>query len=235
MKELTRRLNKLLADTSYSKVEKVFCISMQRTGTTSVGNFFRDFGFRCAGWPADARNNWSSLWHEGNYERIFSSKDFRAANAFEDSPWWLPDFYKVLFHRFPNSKFVLFRRDPDKWFQSMIKHSDGNIIGSTRIHCRIYRREMEYYRLLGDSNFNGDLENRIIGEKTMKLIGHEDHYKEIYQLHNIEVQDFFQRHNPESLHVGRLEDPDKWLKLGGFLDVDVPKDYDSRENISRNR
>ena len=25
--------------------ERIFCISMQRTGTTSVGKFFRDFGF----------------------------------------------------------------------------------------------------------------------------------------------------------------------------------------------
>ena len=35
------------------EADRVFCISMQRTGTTSVGRFFRDFGFRWAGWPAD--------------------------------------------------------------------------------------------------------------------------------------------------------------------------------------
>lgn len=33
----------------------VFCISMQRTGTTSVGKFFQDFGFNWAGWPMDKK------------------------------------------------------------------------------------------------------------------------------------------------------------------------------------
>jgi hypothetical protein len=121
---------------------------MQRTGTTSVGKFFRDFGFRWAGWPADEKNDWSGAWYEGDYNRIFSSRDFRAANAFEDSPWFIPDFYKVLFQRFPNAKFILFTRDPDAWFESMVKHSGGNIIGRSKIHCKVYRREQEYFDLL---------------------------------------------------------------------------------------
>lgn len=91
---------------------------------------------------------------------------------------------------------------------------------------------MEYFRLLHSGVLDETLESQIHSEKTMKLIGHDDHYKEIYQLHNIEVQDFFRRHNSESLHVGKLEDPDKWVKLGRFLDIEVPKGYDSRENVS---
>src|SRR5690349_11662948 len=79
--------------------DRVFCLSMQRTGTTSTGRFFRDVGYAWAGWPADERNQWSQAWYRGDFEAIFSSPEFRAANAFEDSPWFLPDFYKVLFHR----------------------------------------------------------------------------------------------------------------------------------------
>ena len=85
---------------------------MQRTGTTSVGKFFRDTGFRCAGWPADMKNGWSDAWYDGDFEKIFSSLDFRAANAFEDSPWFMPGFYKILFHRFPDSRFILFHQRP---------------------------------------------------------------------------------------------------------------------------
>ena len=36
------------------------------------------------GWPADEKNNWSTNWYEGAYEDIFSSVDFRSANAFEE-------------------------------------------------------------------------------------------------------------------------------------------------------
>jgi hypothetical protein len=214
------------------KAERIFCLSMQRTGTTSVGRFFRDFGFRWAGWPADQQNNWSGSWYEGDFEKIFSSPRFRSANAFEDSPWFLPDFYKVLFSRFTNSKFILFTRDPDEWFQSMLNHSKGYVIGRTRIHCKVYRRELEYFDLLHSNAIDGEEESQPSSVKTMKIIGHAKHYKDIYRLHNIEVQDFFHRRSPNSLHIGRLEDPDKWKKLGKFLGVEVPENYESHENAS---
>jgi hypothetical protein len=66
----------------------------------------------------------------------------------------------------------------------------------------------------------------------MKLVGHAEHYKNVYRLHNIEVQDFFRRRSPASLHVGSLEDPNKWQKLGKFLGVEVPEAYESHENAS---
>jgi hypothetical protein len=97
-------------------MKRVFCLFMQRTGTTLVGRFFRDFGFRWVGWPADKTNEWSGSWYEVDRERIFSSTDFKTANAFEDSPWFLPDFYKILFRQFSKAKFILFTRDPDVGF-----------------------------------------------------------------------------------------------------------------------
>ena len=212
---------------------KVFCISMQRTGTTSVGKFFIDFGFKRAAWPADDKNDWSTSWYEGDYEKIFCSIDFRKTNAYEDSPWWLPGFFKILFHRFPNSKFVLFTRDPDEWFQSMLKHSHGNIIGRSRIHCKICGRELEYFNLMDSDALDEGIENELFSEKTLKFENYSEHYKKIYRVHNLDVQDFFRRHAPKSLHVGKLEDPDKWQKLGEFLGIDVPIGYRSHQNASR--
>lgn len=232
MKNLIKRSLPLLKSTLHSKADKVFCISMQRTGTTSVGRFFRDFGFRWAGWPADEKNDWSGSWFEGDYEAIFTSLAFRNANAFEDSPWFLPGFYKILFNRFPKAKFILLTRDPDAWFQSMVGHSGGDVIGRSKIHCKVYRRELEYFELLHSGKIDENTENRIHSEKTMKLVGHAAHYKNVYRLHNIEVQDFFRRRSPASLHVGSLEDPKKWQKLGKFLGVEVPEAYESHENAS---
>jgi hypothetical protein len=214
------------------KAERFFCISMQRTGTTSVGKFFRDFGLSWAGWPADKKNDWSTNWYDGAYENIFTSADFRSANAFEDSPWFAPDFYKVLYNRFQNSRFILFTRDPDAWFQSMLNHSGGDVIGITRIHCKIYRRELEYFDLLNSGVLDENIENQISSPKKMKIVGQSDHYKKIYQLHNTEVQDFFQRHAPNLLHVGQLEDPYKWKKLGEFLGIEIPDNYLNHENAS---
>lgn len=213
---------------------RIFCISMQRTGTTSVGRFFRDFGYDWAGWPADQRNEWSSSWYDGDFEHIFSSEDFRSANAFEDSPWFFPEFYKILFHRFPNSKFILFTRDANTWFDSMVKHSNGDIIGKANFHTKIYRRELEYYELLSKGKINPITENQVFSKKKMKLTHLREHYKSIYYLHTIEVKDFFQRHSPASLFVGSLDDSKKWVKLGDFLGFKVPDNYISFENRSIN-
>lgn len=232
MKYLVKRSISLLKSIADRRTERVFCVSMQRTGTTSVGKFFRDFGFRWAGWTTDERNDWSGAWYEGDYEKIFSSIDFKTASAFEDSPWFMPGFYRVLFNRFPGAKFILLTRDPDDWFQSMVRHSGGNVVGRSRIHCKIYRREQEYFDLVRSGAIDELSENQIHSEKVMKLTGQAEHYKAVYRLHSIEVQDFFGRHAPESLHVGELEDPDKWQKLGKFLGIEVPADYQSHEKSS---
>jgi hypothetical protein len=206
---------------------------MQRSGTTSVGRFFRDFGFRVAGWPADARNKWSEAWVDGKHERIFSSSDFRASNAFEDSPWFFPGLYQELHSRFPDARFVLFTRDEDAWFRSMLSHSGGNVIGNTRVHCRIYDREQEYADLVQSEGFSPEREHGLFSEKTLKLEGLDDHYKKIYLSHNRAAADFFSKFAPEALFVGKLEDRDKWKKLGEFLNLDVPDDYNVHENRSR--
>lgn len=214
---------------------KVFCISVQRTGTTSVGKFFRDFGYRWAGWPADEKEGRSLAWYAGDYEAIFSSPVFQEANAFEDSPWWLPDFYKVLFHRFPGSKFVLFMRDPDAWFDSMVSHSSGYVIGDNRSHCKVYRREIEFYELLDAGRISDKEYPDIERDAMMTLAGHAGHYKALYRLHEREVVDFFGRYSPGSLFCAQLEDGDKWQRLGAFLGVTVPEDYDARLNVSSRR
>lgn len=225
------RLSKL-ASLQGRKRQRVFCLSMQRTGTTSVGKFFRDFGFEWAGWPADKKNDWSESCFTGDYEAIFSSSDFIRANAFEDSPWFYPEFYKILYHRFPSSKFILFIRDPDAWYRSMINHSGGEIIGRPMMHCKVYRRELEYIGLFDQKKLSDEAQMNQEIKKRIKLSGNAEHYKNIYHLYNYEVQEFFKKASPGSLFVCSLEDPEKWIKLGAFLGIQVTDGYMCHENRS---
>ena len=211
--------------------KKIFCISMQRTGTTSVGGFFKHYNYYTMGWPQCVKNDWHRLWYNGNYEKIFSSWDFKTGQVFEDSPWWHPEFYKVLFHRFPKSKFILLTRDPDKWFASMVSHSSGNVLGGPIRHCKIYRREWDFYSLFDTDSISSKSGESV--NKEMNLAEKEQHYKEIYTLHNKEVIDFFNEFSPNSLFTCRIEDKQKWVKLGNFVGIDVHSDFEVHLNKSK--
>ncbi len=205
---------------------------MQRTGTTSVGQFFRDFNYKVAGWELDKKNQWSYLWNIGDFESIFKSSDFKNNQVFEDSPWWYPEFYKVLYHRFPNSKFILFTRDSENWFKSMKFHSKGKTLGNTKKHCKIYRREADFYNLPSDyiKNYN---ESKV--DNLLSLEGYEKHYRDLYEIRNKEVIDFFKKHDPNALFVDRLENDDKWKKLASFCGIEISKDYKVHMNKSNNK
>lgn len=211
--------------------ERIFCISFQKTGTTSVGKFFVDFGYPVAPYSVSWKNRWTNSWFTGDYERIFSSLDFKSRVVFEDDPWWCGDFYKVLFHRFPRSRFVHFVRDSDKWFDSLKHHGKGKTLGNTYRHSRIYRREKEY-----DEKFPGVTYTEDQVDNLLELNeSHRDHYKSVYDLRNREVGEFFEAHDPGRLISLRLEDTEKWKSLGEYFGMRVPNGYDVHENKASSR
>lgn len=210
---------------------KIFCISFQRTGTTSVGQFFKYFGFKVAGYHKKRSSDWSVKRFLGDYESIFKSKDFIDHQVFEDNPWFDEDFYKFLYHKFPEAKFILFTRDADKWFDSMVNHSKGKTLGNTFRHSKLYKREEEYYYKYSDLDFYQSIktiDNLLDLNET-----HRKHYTSIYKIRNKEVDDFFNAVSPSSLFRCQLEDPDKWQKLGAFFNIDVPKDFQMHVNKSK--
>ena len=210
--------------------DRVFCISMQRTGTTSTGDFLAEHGYSVAGWPVSKYYNWPYYYSTGNYKTIFNSAAFNAYNAFEDSPWYHPRMFKKLFHQFPNSKFILFQRDSDEWFDSMIRHTDGKTPGNTFRHCQVYNRLPEFYeRLENEDDFHPALNE---SDNLMSLRGKRNHYTTIYENYNSEVITFFEDSNPERLFTAQLKDPDKWQKLGDFLGINVDDNYNKHSNKS---
>lgn len=221
-----RRLKKRL---KWKGNSRIFCISMQKTGTTSVGDFFYHFGYPTARWADSWRNQWTKSWYDGDFEAIFKSNDFKSFQVFEDDPWWMPDFYKVLYHRFPNSKFVLFTRDSDAWFKSMKSHSSGKTLGNTKRHCKTFRREVEFYEKVDNNLINPTKTER---DNLLPLEGFDQHYKNIYEIRNREIIEFFEENNPSRFIHCRLEDSNKWQKLGNFFNINVPENFEMHSNKS---
>jgi hypothetical protein len=191
---------------------KVFCLSMQRSGTSSVGDFLQQWGLKRAGHPLSSQQQWSRHWYDGNYERIFSDPVYEQHEVYEDDPFWFPDFYKYVYHRVPDSRFVLLYRDSDSWFKSMVRHSHGFSIGRTDIHAKIYRREDELRWLEKNiPDFKGS------APKAMVLYDKAPHYKAIYERHIAEIADFFRGPRANSLFMSKLSEPDTWPKMKEWL------------------
>lgn len=210
---------------------KIFCIAIQRSGTTSVGTFLNDHGIRTAGFSDSRFYNWDYNWKIGNFERIFKCRGFKSFQGFQDSPWWNSDFYKVLFHRFPNSKFIILKRNPDEWFKSMIRHSNGMNPGNTYTHCKIYGRMSDFFEL----NKNREIDFSIEGHTTdnlLELNSRKESYINYYKNYYTEIECFFsQMDNSRKITID-LEDEGKWEKLGHYLGIKVEDGYEAHSNRS---
>jgi hypothetical protein len=191
---------------------KVFCLSMQRSGTSSVGDFLEQWGLKRSGHHISRELNWSRHWYNGNFEGIFSSPAFEEHEVFEDDPFWLPDFYKFIYHRVPDSRFILLHRDSDSWFKSMIRHSQGFSLGRSDIHAKVYRREDELRWLEKNiPDFKGH------APKAMVLYDKAEHYKASYDRHNAEVERFFTGPRANALFTAKLSDVETWPKMKAWL------------------
>ena len=113
----------------------------------------------------------------------------------------------------------------------MLRHSSGNTLGNTRIHTKVYRREKEFYNKLDQEiNFipsDTDIDN------LMTINGYDEHYKNIYNTRNREVIEFFYKNSKDNFFHCRLEDKEKWIKLGLFMGLEIPNDFDIHLNKSR--
>ncbi len=193
---------------------KVFCIGMQRSGTTSFGNFCEaELGLARRGFDISIANEWTRAWMNGAHERIFASPDFRSGEIFEDDPWWCPRFYEVLARRFPQARFVLITRDEDAWFRSLLAHSGGRSPGHTDLHAAIYGRQAEWEALLAAPGGSFRRKNW----QGLSLEGHDAFYKAAYRAHAQAARAFFAAEAPERFLDIRLEDPDKFRKVAVFL------------------
>lgn len=193
--------------------DRLFCVSMQRSGTTTVGDWLEAHGLARAGYPTSARLGWTMLWMQGEHEAIFGSDEFQQADLFEDDPWWCPNYYQFLAERFANARFILLTRDVNDWFASLCHHSGGYNPGRSDVHARIYHREADLDARLSQ---NQDLQPSQPG--LLSIVDQEAHYKASYCQHNQAVKEFFSS-RPDRLFTGPLDHPQTLIDLCDFAGV----------------
>lgn len=205
-----KRLNKeFVRPISLSHKTKYFCIGRNKTGTTSLKRAFMDLGFIVG----DQRTAERLLpyYTAKNYEPIY--RYCRSAQVFQDIPFSLPNTYKHLSSKFPNSKFILTVRDsPEQWYQSVTKfHS--KLFGGGEIPTREYLINADYaYKgfMWEAQKAIGNIPNNEPYDKEALI--------ESYRVYNVGVLKFFENRK-EDLLVINLSEKKSYQKFIDFLDV----------------
>lgn len=129
----------------------------------------------------------------------------RSCDAVEDMPW--PLLFREIDEAYPGSKFILTWRESDGWIKSICEHFGAN---------------------------PDPLQQLTYGEDHPAPVGHEAHYRAVYEAHNAAVRAHF-RDRPDDLLEMNLAQGDGWAKLCPFLGLPVLSEPFPRANTVAER
>lgn len=192
--------------------QKVFCIGLNKTGTTSIKKAWQDLGL-IVGNQAEARNLLEP-WIQRDFAPIIEY--CKSAQAFQDSPFSFPYTYVALDLAFPGSKFILtVRNDAEQWYNSITKFHGNKWAG-------------------GNIPTKEDLMNAVNGVKGRPWIVNQalfetpedDPYRKadligFYNRHIEDVTRYF-KYRSADLLVINLSERGAYQKFVDFLDVESP-------------
>jgi len=191
----------------FIKKQKVFCIGMNKTGTTSIEHFLIDIGYKMA--PQLLSEKFIRDWYNRDFGKII--KFAKKYEGFQDRPWNLPYFYVLLDHYFPGSKFILTIRDDSKeWFDSYVRYHT-KLLGKGRIPTPDDLKEFEY-------SYKGYIWDgqQMLYHADIHGLYNETVYREIYDRYNKEVTEYFTTKTNQLLVIN-LKDKNASEKLHNFL------------------
>ena len=201
--------------------EKIFCIGLNKTRTTTIEKVLMGFGYAMGN--QEKAEMQTTNWFNRDFDKII--KLCKNADAFQDIPFSLPYTYVILDQYFNKAKFILTVRDsPEQWYNSITKFhskiwSDGiNPPNIEELKNAKYRYEGFAFEV-----------NRAIFN-TPK----EDPYKEknllqYYNNYNYAVKEYF-RSKPEKLLIINVGVKNDYVRLCEFLGKEVLSDNFPWEN-----
>jgi len=204
------------------KKSKIFCIGLNKTGTTSIGYALKELGFK-VGNEAKAKSLLDS-WAIRDFRPII--KFCKTADAFQDSPFSFPYTYVMLDHAYPGSKFILSVRDgAEQWVSSLInfhgklwangdvpqKHHLQNAVNSVK------GRPWKVNRLLFDTPEDDPYNREILSE--------------FYTRHNYQIKNYFKTRSQDLLTIN-LANTSSYKEFCSFLNVDPIRSSFPKLNVT---
>jgi len=190
-----------------SNPPKIFCVGMNKTGTTSIDAALRSLGY-CVAPQAPAE----LLIHE------WAKRDFAAiiefchtADAFQDIPFSLPYTYQALDMHFPQSKFILtVRSSSEEWYRSICTFhgklwNNGQIPQVEHLKAAKYRYPGYAYEAF---KYVYNTPDDDLYNQSMLIT--------FYEQHNAAIIEYF-RYRPDDLLILNVSQPNAYHQLCDFL------------------
>ena len=189
---------------------KIFCIGLNKTGTTSLLYEFVRMGVM----TGNQREGEQMVSHylNGNFKPILNY--CKRDKFFQDIPFSIPNFYKQLDMEFPNAKFILsVRTSADEWYDSLIRfHTKSKLIGvAGKLPTSDDLKESSYVY----KGWAYDVHNIIYN------VPYDDPYNkdiliETYENHKKDVNEYFKNRNNDLIVID-LADNQSYIKFKNFF------------------
>jgi hypothetical protein len=182
---------------------KYFCISFHKTGTRSFHEFLKASGCSSLHLPTvvDGVDYRREVFHvRKNPKAVLERLQpvIESASAHSDVPW--PGLYREISVHYPSAKFVLIRRDPTEWFNSLSKHWSLPLVK----HTLTPFEAVQYWPYVGDEI------DRLFTIRNRNL------FIDAFNRHQRAVREELP---PERLLIFDLGDPDAGRKIASFASL----------------
>ena len=147
---------------------KVFCIGMNKTGTSTMKKCFITLGIVPVASPktmgeVSPAKIFRRIWRKGKYDRLIeTARDFA---SFEDRPWNVWESYQHLDRAYPGSRFILTVREDEAWWGSVhrwLTERKPHIVDTYCQHLRAERFTKEAF-LAGYHRYNDAVREYFAG------------------------------------------------------------------------
>lgn len=176
-------------------MNKIFCVGLNKTGTSSLHKAFQILGYKSVHYTDDNGNNIKEIILD-NYlndrDILFGLQKYDAFSDWDKAPYTIKIF-KEFDRQYPNSKFILNTRDIEDWIKS---------------------RERHVLRNRKNKLLNPKKEIRWLDINKKK-------WRNQFIEHHEAVKEYF-KDRPDDIIEFDVTNADKWEKLCRFLSVKVP-------------
>ena len=190
---------------------RIFCIGLNKTGTTSLGTFLEDVGFEVA----KQRKGEALLpdYINRDFNSIIKYCKDSKADVFQDVPFSLPFTFAHLDNAFPDSRFILTQRnDPEQWYNSILKfHSDVFNNGQRPTYESLVKSKYIYegwaWELMKD-----------VFIRSKEEMYEKSHFMDVYRNHIREIESYFKNKSHKLISIN-LTVKDDFQRLCEFLNI----------------